>query len=178
MDTTDVYLHKGPITLVFFRSASIKFKQEDKMWWQCKEITTECRIGPFCLTWGAHSARDAGAAVEVGLFRGLKRRQCLLLTCQVARQQLRKFRPTKASASKQHKCVFSSKGFPSAVAHIGKWEWTFNKQPYYSCVEQCHFFLPERHGNLSRTKGRTAWSRSERLTQISTFKTTNYAAMS
>lgn len=47
-------------------------------------------------------------------------------------------------------------------AHIGKLEWSFNKQSRYRIVKRCHFpLLPGRHGNFSETKETAALSREK-----------------
>lgn len=85
-----------------------------------------------------------------------------VLTCYVAGVTGEQNQPTKASAGKQHKCFLSQKFSHSLVAHIGKLEWSFNKQSCYLVVKWCHFSLfPGRHGNFSRTKGGAALSKEK-----------------
>lgn len=104
-------------------------------------------------------------SVEVHLFRDYKikvagERSCFNLLC--GRVTGEQNQPTKASAGKQHKCFLSQKVSHSLVAHIGKLEWSFNKQSCYLVVKWCHFSLfPGRHGNFSRTKGGAALSKEK-----------------
>lgn len=77
-------------------------------------------------------------SVEVHLFRDYEievtgERSCFNLLCSGVTAEQNQ--PTKASTGKQHKCFLSQKISHSLVAHIGKLEWSFNKQSCYSVVK-------------------------------------------
>lgn len=105
-----------------------------------------------------------------------------VLTCcepgrRVSKRKKKKKQTTKAPAGKQHKCFLSPKISHSPDAHIGKLEWSFNKQSCYSVVKTMPLlpFFQGRHGNFSGTKGGAALSERENKgeTQISTIENAN-----